>query len=287
MLSLLSAVQGAPSPPPLVAAPSAFTSKGVALVHTLTTDLHEMITHDRAAFDDIVHWTAATMAEKKRLMMYIAAAGGFLTTVAVSSLLVCARLARKKRAQQFKAKAQAIEEGLHHDAELLPVTPTEPDGSQLVNAAKASPTLKTHVELPGDRGVASVYIRKAVVVSFDALVEGIHFALCLEGYRNVLQTADIAEMEILYQDTEGDMIVLGRLSNMSEVIDEAQALFVSRRAAKGTRIMQGGRAAGRSQGRSAGVKLLHGGEEEGLGLLDGGSEVGSVTCSEPSCAGGK
>lgn len=49
-------------------------------------------------------------------------------------------------------------------------------------------------------------------------------------------------MEMKYEDREGDMLAVGRSSDVSELACEAQALFVSKRTKKaGTRIERGPR----------------------------------------------
>ena len=70
-------------------------------------------------------------------------------------------------------------------------------------------------------------------------------------------------MEVQYEDGDGDMVVVSRLTGMVEVMQEARSFFVSSRNASGTRITRGGRPAAAGGRQRKLLKVA----EEGNGLL--------------------
>merc|ERR1711871_1244096 len=149
-----------------------------------------------------------------------------------------------KRKQRSRAIAEAEEQ-----PELMPaIDPAD------VESAEAAGTVKVHVELPTGDIVSFRVKRRRLGASFDELC-----AVIVQGVPGKEFTiAQLSGMEMQYEDKDGDMLVLTSSSDVAELVNEAQAIFVSKRTKKaGTRIAQGPRAltAGPAATNSCAVSL--------------------------------
>ena len=130
--------------------------------------------------------------------------------------------------------------------------------------------------------MASVNVKKGAISDFDSLMAAILAAVLRDKAHHqgaageAMTAAALQAMEVQYEDGDGDMVVVSHLTNMVDVMADAQSFFVSARNANGTRITKGGRPAA-SAGRQR--KLLKA-AEEGQGLLSEQLSEGVASPSE-------
>lgn len=161
--------------------------------------------------------------------------GGALICGGIGLMLL--QFTRSKKQQQQRATRQkAIA-----DADIdMRGTPDADTGIVIdktdIEAAENEGTVKVHVELP-DGEIISFRVKKRRLGSaYDELCNVI-----LQGVPEGSLTLDqMHAMEMQYEDKDGDMVVLGRSSDVAALVSDAQAIFVSRRVkAAGTRIAAG------------------------------------------------
>ena len=142
--------------------------------------------------------------------------------LALLAAQVANRTSQAKESRQTRQRA--IAEAEQHKPELLPaVSPAD------IEAAESANTAKVHVELPSSGQIVSFRVKKRRLgAGFDALC-----SIILDGVPpGALTLEQLQAMDMQYEDSDGDMLVLARASDMSAVAAEAQAIFVSKRYAK-------------------------------------------------------
>jgi len=129
----------------------------------------------------------------------------------------------KRQAKKRRARAIAEAEEHMRDPELLPpVRPEDLEESELAG------TIKIHVEAPSGEIVSFRVKKRRLGTTYDELC-----AVIVQGVaQKALSLPQLQAMEMQYEDRDGDMLMLSRSSDVAELVAEAQALFVSRRAKK-------------------------------------------------------
>lgn len=161
--------------------------------------------------------------------------GGALVCGGVGLLLL--QLSKTKKQQQKRATRQmAIDaadvdiRGVKDDATGLVID------QQDIEAAENEGTIKVHVELLNGEIVSFRVKKRRLGSAYDELC-----GVILQGVPpGALSLEQLQAMEMQYEDKEGDMLVLGRASDVGDLVSDAQAIFVSRRVkSAGTRISAG------------------------------------------------
>jgi len=188
-------------------------------------------------------------------------------------------VARHNRA--IAAAAEHLQDDSSDDLEMLRKAEAPVDSSscrELVTASKAAPTIKVHVDLSEGR-VATVRVKKVLVTDMDSLMRAVHSAVREKEPTYSIHVEALAEKEVKYEDSDGDMVVLSRQCRMDEVLQEARSLYIVTRGRASA--SQSNRRSGKGRER----KLLTAAEEgqsllsEGLGSPSG-SEAMSVAKDE-------
>jgi len=127
-----------------------------------------------------------------------------------------------------QARKRVIAEAEEAEPELLPeIKPAD------VEKAEEGGSIKVHVELPHGEIVSFRVKKRRLGDTFEELC-----AVLVRGVPNsALSAAQLASMEMQYEDKDGDMLLLTSNSDVAELVHDAQAIFISKRTKKaGTRI---------------------------------------------------